>query len=1559
MCNSHVVAGYPVSAFAVVLIIGAILMVFTMSAVLSGCSANADSPSPSSSFSSSVSSSSSSPNAAVVQTPSGKPALELLDDTLPMRADGLPDYEVMLESKLSKTDSAEAKIVPSGNACDRPSEKEWTIMVYMVGSNLESQFGLATDDLREMQGAGVDFSKSNVVVYAGGSKRWNCNVPNWQNAVLDLSRPEEEWEVASTARSADMGAPKTFSAFVNWAVEERPARHYALVFWDHGAGPVWGFGSDELNGNDSLLLSEIRKVMKKTPFSGGRKLDLVGFDACLMASAENVLMWKDFANWMVASEEVEDGDGWDWSFLAELNGDPDASSLAARIVESFRSYYEAKATLYSNPDATLAAFDLSKAGELETALSDFAQKLSKMASGDGYSDLNRCRAASRMLGLSAVSSKGSGYDLVDLRDLIKHLSDVCKPESATLESAIDSCIAACSSNAEGANGLSVYFPGDNYGLYAAAGKRILDIQPKAMQNLASIYAKRWQSVLDVDWTLPKPKLSADGSEYLLQLTAEQVASMSDARYSVLKSAEDHDGYNMTTCNVPAVVDDSGVLHIPADPAIVVAVSKKEAEGALELPMACVGSSDQALTFQSLSLGIASYPDLVIGPSSWLPVSTTMIGDVGEGDLKVKSILLEGADGVPLGRNTLDVEHYTDLAVLYVPISPSDDQSLPFLAWDRVQSLTVAFLSLDGVAFRYVHLSDPVLCKVSDEYIGQVTITDVNGTVHGSSTIKLESAKESRVEAIETAKGSLQAIVFDDHAEIVGYKGDDTRLVFPSEVSGVPVTCIDGIKGKDRSSIVEIVVPNTVERLGNSVFASMKSLESVEFEGNLIEIGARAFSSCNALKQVRLPDTVKSIGNAAFRGSGIESIVVPASVEEIGGAAFARCLSLYNIDLDPNNEHFCVVDGVLFSADKKTLCAFPSAREGSYTTPNYVEAVAVGSFSGSKLTSITVSEGVKQVGDAAFDSCDNLRQVDLPSSLEVIGDHAFGSLLGNIEMLNRPPHIDKIWVGPNVSYIGDNAFAEHDIGSIEVDGGNAKYSSKGGFLLNKRGDTLLQVPAGMGSVIKIPDGVTTLLEKEFFEYRDDVDFFLPNSLYQVPENAFDERSENPHKKPARIRFHCEKGSAMEDYAKSFGIEYDNETDVSLKKSRHERVEIDGVFFEAEVYGDRAIIVNFGDLEGHESKELHVPENIGQVPVTAIRIVDPAEISYEDLGECSASVVVLPLSLQEIVGIEHLRASYSIQEFKIEGENDYFTVKDGILYSKDETVLVRYPPKKGIAFEIPQTVERIADYAFFGSALADVAIPDSVEYIGASAFGSCKLERVDIPGSVQEVGENAFSSCSLRKVAFHEGLEIIGNGAFEGNELQELELPDSVKRVGRYAFAYNKGFNGLVLPRGLEYVGGRAFGADSSGNLFSTGSDTLVIGPALEEIDQDAFVGIDVKAFEVDEDNGRYSADGPLLLVYGGSKVLVCASGAKGAVHVPEGVMEFETGAFKNAAGVTDVYFPDSVTEIKDFAELFHFETKSNNFESNPRKRIYKVRVHSSRNSPVAKEAQECGIEWVEV
>ena len=149
------------------------------------------------------------------------------------------------------TGSAEGE---SAAATPRPElpEQATTLMVYMVGSDLEAKVGAATADLEEMANSGIDLSKHNVVVYAGGTPGWHNEVADPQkNTVLRLT--ESGFTEVASFPNVSMGDSRCLTEFLSYAAENYPAERYALILWDHGNGPVMGYGKDIRHQGDGLL----------------------------------------------------------------------------------------------------------------------------------------------------------------------------------------------------------------------------------------------------------------------------------------------------------------------------------------------------------------------------------------------------------------------------------------------------------------------------------------------------------------------------------------------------------------------------------------------------------------------------------------------------------------------------------------------------------------------------------------------------------------------------------------------------------------------------------------------------------------------------------------------------------------------------------------------------------------------------------------------------------------------------------------------------------------------------------------------------------------------------------------------------------------------------------------------------------------------------------------------------------------------------------------------------------------------------------------------------------
>ena len=408
-----------------------------------------------------------------------------------------------------------------------------TLMIYMIGSDLEAKSKAGTNDLDEVLQSGVDLSCVNVLVNTGGSPHWHNDFVD-KDLRLTLQLQKDGYKVIDSQPSSSMGEAESLAGFLQYCCQNAPADHYALILWDHGNGPVMGYGKDVLFSNDALTLLEMRKALENSPFGPDRKLDWVGFDACLMASAELACIWAPYADYLVASQEVEPAFGWNYSFLSEL-GPADARSvldvLTREYLSSCEAYFEEKG--YADRDATLACLDLSGADELSGALDE----LFNAASGnvaDLYNELAAHRVETRALGRATT---GSEYDLVDLLDMAIQLRDLYPEQTERLSAAIDRLVVYNATNAENLCGLSLYYPFYNKDYYTrswAETYRALGLF-EGYQTYLRAYETTWlgNDMLAAFGSSTMPSVYA-ADKYTLQLTAEQQEHFASARYYILR-----------------------------------------------------------------------------------------------------------------------------------------------------------------------------------------------------------------------------------------------------------------------------------------------------------------------------------------------------------------------------------------------------------------------------------------------------------------------------------------------------------------------------------------------------------------------------------------------------------------------------------------------------------------------------------------------------------------------------------------------------------------------------------------------------------------------------------------------------------------------------------------------------------------------------------------------------------------------------------------------------------------------------------------------------------------
>jgi hypothetical protein len=330
-----------------------------------------------------------------------------------------------------------------------------TVLVYMVGSDLESGGGAATADIAEMVKVGSS-DNLKVVLETGGA-----DTDGWRTVKRRLVQQGGVQTLADLG-SLNMGLSQTLQDFVTWGVQTYPADKYTLVMWNHGGGSagvngtVYGF--DEVHGYDGLSLPEIDQALKTSLAVTGKQFDVIGFDACLMATMEVANIASRYANYLVASQEAEPETGWDYTaWLQALQQDPGmkGDALGSVIADSY---------LASNQDAsdiTLSVTDLGKVEALMAGVGTLAGKAETSLMTNGSSarlPLAKARNLSVSYGKNVVY--GDYTDMVDLKHLAQNLASVYPAEAANITGLLDEAVVykVGSPDQHYSHGLAVYMP---------------------------------------------------------------------------------------------------------------------------------------------------------------------------------------------------------------------------------------------------------------------------------------------------------------------------------------------------------------------------------------------------------------------------------------------------------------------------------------------------------------------------------------------------------------------------------------------------------------------------------------------------------------------------------------------------------------------------------------------------------------------------------------------------------------------------------------------------------------------------------------------------------------------------------------------------------------------------------------------------------------------------------------------------------------------------------------------------------------------------------------------
>ena len=344
------------------------------------------------------------------------------------------------------------------NIFNKNGDNSRTIMIYMVGADLESKSGMATVDLKEIDGTKVDLEHDNVLLIAGGSKRWD-------NSIIDVSETsifkleKDGFKKVLKQDIKNMGNDKVLSDFLKYAYNNYHTDNYDLIFWNHGGG-IFGSEYDELNDDDQLTLIDMGVALKNSPFNSNNKLELVMFRTCLNGTIEVANTFKDYADYLVASEEVTRSFGMDsaLSFINTVNKDDSSVDVGKKFIDTYKDTIGNGCIKYGAGTkecvtTTYSITDLSKIDDLNKFIANFFSDLNSKLDNN-YDMIARARNNT----FAYAEDAKNDFELVDLYSIVDSLQTLSPEYASTLlENIKDTVVYNYSTNMY-SNGLSVYFP---------------------------------------------------------------------------------------------------------------------------------------------------------------------------------------------------------------------------------------------------------------------------------------------------------------------------------------------------------------------------------------------------------------------------------------------------------------------------------------------------------------------------------------------------------------------------------------------------------------------------------------------------------------------------------------------------------------------------------------------------------------------------------------------------------------------------------------------------------------------------------------------------------------------------------------------------------------------------------------------------------------------------------------------------------------------------------------------------------------------------------------------
>lgn len=413
----------------------------------------------------------------------------------------------------------------------RQRTADWSLIIYMAADNDLEPFGMA--DINEMEFAGST-ENINVIVQVDRAADFDRSDGDWSGArryfiTRDTALNTIGSELVGDLGETNTGDPNTLRDFAVWAMQNYPAEKHALIIWDHGS--AWlGLASDLSAGEDDLTMPELdlalREIRERT---GIEKLEVLGFDACLMGAFEVYSVVAPYANYAIASAELVPGSGWDYlGLLDQLAQAPaaDGAAFGRTTIDTYMTFYTEIARGYDVFGLTLT--DLAAVSTIGVALQTLSEATA--ADSEALSPIGSARNRTRTFGAFGDPQFTDIWGAIDIRDFAAALSTTpinaeATQAAAALQDNLEALIVYHRGNGTfgDSSGVSIYFP------RSVEFYRQEDFDERYSSDIAD-RVSGWGSFLNNFYALAEAQPDAGLGGQLLGVTPESQQALAQVGY---------------------------------------------------------------------------------------------------------------------------------------------------------------------------------------------------------------------------------------------------------------------------------------------------------------------------------------------------------------------------------------------------------------------------------------------------------------------------------------------------------------------------------------------------------------------------------------------------------------------------------------------------------------------------------------------------------------------------------------------------------------------------------------------------------------------------------------------------------------------------------------------------------------------------------------------------------------------------------------------------------------------------------------------------------------------